>query len=104
MSADSGATWTEKTFSGSGAGSVTDIHFVTDSEVVLSHITAAPLGRILRSYDGGYSWVVMPEGVASLDLQEGLKSVVGCKYDPNLVLAAGVATGGTDGIILRGVD
>jgi len=104
LSVDAGTSWTAKTFSGSGAGSVNDIVFANNSIAYIAHDTGASLGRVLRSYDGGYSWVVMPEGTSSLATQAGLAAVAACKYDPNFVVAAGTATGGTDGIILRGVD
>jgi hypothetical protein len=46
----------------------------------------------------------MPEGTATLATQAGIAAVAACKYDQNFVIAGGTATGGTDGIILRGVD
>lgn len=103
-STDAGTTWTSKGFTGSGSGSVNDIAFATESVAYLAHDTAATVGRLLRSYDGGYSWVVLPEDSSTLQDNDGMASVAVCKFDPNLVNAAGTAAGGTDGVILRGVD
>jgi len=103
LSTDQGATWTEKTFTGSGAGSVTDIAFATESIMYVAHINATPIGRILRSYDAGYSFVVMPEGTSSMPTADGFNAVAACKYDPNLAVIGGDSDG-SDGVIIRGVD
>lgn len=100
---DQGASWTEKTFSGSGAGVVHDLGFSTDSILYVAHATAAPLGRILRSYDGGYSLNVMPEGVGSLPVSDAFNAIALCGNDANFIIAVGDADG-SDGIIIRGVD
>lgn len=101
---DQGASWTEKTFSGSGAGAVHDISFPTASVMYVSHANATPLGRLLRSYDGGYSLNVLPEGVGSLPANDRFTALTACGEDANLVIAAGLADDGSDGIIVRGVD
>jgi hypothetical protein len=100
---DQGATWTEKTFTGSGSGVVTDIAFATDSVMYLVHNTTVTAGRVLRSYDAGYSFVVMPEGTASMVVADGFNAVAACKYDANLAVVGGDSDG-TDGVIVRGVD
>jgi photosystem II stability/assembly factor-like uncharacterized protein len=56
-----GQTWTEKTFTGNGAGTVESIVFSTATEGWMAHTTATPRGRIFRSFDGGQSWVLTPE-------------------------------------------
>lgn len=98
---DGGTTWTTKGFSGSGSGSVHDIAFATDSVVYLAHETAGGAGRILRSYDGGYSWVVMPEGTGSIPSNQRVNALAACKYDPNIVIGVGLGAT-TDGYIVKG--
>jgi photosystem II stability/assembly factor-like uncharacterized protein len=101
---DSGATWTAKSFSGSGAGSVHDIAFATDSVAYLSHSTATPAGRILRSYDGGYTWNVLPEGSGTLPANDQVTALAACENDPNIIVGAGLGDDGTDGYIVLGQD
>jgi hypothetical protein len=101
---DQGASWTEATFTGSGSGVVHDLAFSTDSVLSVSHATTAPVGRLLRSYDAGNSFRVLPESAGSLDDNDRLTAIAVCKNDVNLLLAAGLGPGGSDGIILRGAD
>lgn len=101
---DRGESWSEKTFTGSGAGAVHDIVFASDSVMYVSHATAAPAGRILRSYNGGYSFTVMPEGVGSIPANDRLTALTACPYNVNLVIGAGLGDNGTDGIIMRGAS
>lgn len=98
---DKGVNWTEKSFPGNGAGTVTDIKFVTNSVGYLTHTNATPSGRLLRTINGGYSWYVLPEGSSALPANAGLNAI-SVNMDPNVVFVGGVATGGTDGIILKG--
>jgi photosystem II stability/assembly factor-like uncharacterized protein len=104
---DKGTTWTEKTFSGSGAGEVYDIVFATDSIAYLSHATATPAGRILRSYDGGYSWNILPEGSQTIPSNDYLNRIAVCDAAPeqvaaNFFLAGGLADDASDGIMMVG--
>ena len=96
---DSGTTWTQKAFPGSGSGSVTDVEFVTQSVGYMSHTTTTPSGRILRTIDGGYSWYVLPEGAGSIPSNIRLNAVAIC-LDANIVFAAGATT--TAGIVVGG--
>lgn len=100
---DGGDTWTEKSFPGSGAGDVYDIQFATDSVGYLSHSTATPAGRILRSYDGGYSWQVAPEKSGTIPANEKMNALAVCESDPNFVVGVGLkTTGGGDGFVVLG--
>lgn len=101
---DRGLTWTEKSFVGSGSGVCQDIAFASDSVAYLSHTTSATRGRILRSYDGGYSWKALPEGTGSLPLSDRFTALAACKYDPNFVVGVGLGDDASDGIVIRGVD
>jgi len=100
--ADAGITWTQKSFYGSGAGAVRDIFFSTDSVGWLSHSTATPLGRILRSFDGGYSWKITPEVSGLISANDRVNAIGGCENDPNFVVGVGLADDAADGFIVVG--
>lgn len=100
---DQGVTWRQKTFPGSGAGTVQDICFSTDSVGYLSH-TKAGKGYVLRTYNGGYSWVQLPEASGIIAAADRYTALAACTYDPNIVLAVGLGDNGVDGIIVVGED
>lgn len=98
---DKGTTWTAKAFSGSGSGVVHDIVFATDSVAYLAHATTTPAGRVLRSYDGGYSWNILPEGTSVMPANDQVNRLATCA-DANKFIAGGLADDGADGIMLIG--
>jgi len=53
---DGGETWTIRSFLGSGTGAVKAIKFVDDYVGYVVHNTAAPVGYVLFTFDGGYTW------------------------------------------------
>lgn len=95
---DAGTSWSTVGFSGSGAGKVHDIYFSNDAVGYLSHATAAPAGRILRTIDGGNSWVVGPEQ-GSLPANDRMNSIKACAV--NTVFGGGLADNGTDGFGIK---
>lgn len=97
---NAGVTWTTKAFTGSGAGVVHDIVFVTKQVGYLSHATATPAGRILRTIDGGYSWYVLPEGTGSIPANDRINALATCG-DPNIIIGGGLADLSADGIIVK---
>jgi photosystem II stability/assembly factor-like uncharacterized protein len=99
---DGGVSWTKKSFPGSGAGVVRDIKFSNDTVGWMSHDTATPAGRILRTIDGGYSWYVTPEGNTSIPANDRITALAPCEHDINLIFGGGLADTGTDGIIVKG--
>lgn len=101
---DGGTTWVEKSFTGSGAGAIHDIAFATDSVMYVAHATAAPAGRILRSYNGGYSFNVLPEGAGSIPANDQVTALAACEDDVNLVIGVGLADDASDGFIVKGQD
>jgi photosystem II stability/assembly factor-like uncharacterized protein len=102
---DAGTTWTEKAFPGSGAGTVYDIAFPTRSVGFLAHATATPAGRILRSYDGGYSWLIVPEATGKiLPANDYVAAIATCPQDVNYIVGVGLADNGTDGFLVVGKD
>lgn len=98
--ADKGVTWTEIAFPGSGAGAVQDIAFATPSVGYMSHTTAVPKGRILRTIDGGHSWYVAPESGAAMIGNDRINALDTC--DPNVVWGGGLADNATDGFAVKG--
>jgi hypothetical protein len=101
---DKGANWVLKGFPGSGTGVIYDISFASTAVGYLSHATAASLGRILRTYDGGYSWNVMPEGTGAMPDNDRFTALSACIADVNFVVGVGLGANGADGIIVVGAD
>ena len=99
-----GVSWTEKTFTGSGSGEVTALGVSNRGTLWLAHQTTATRARLLRSYNGGYSWKVLPEGVGSIPAIDKINSIAACDYDPNAMFAAGIADDGTAGAILMSTN
>ncbi len=85
---DAGLTWTQKTFSGSGAGAVQAIRFENEMVGFMAHDTAAPVGRIFRTKDGGYSWEM-----EQLGSNDGVNALYVC--GPNRAFVAGPVDGTT---------
>jgi hypothetical protein len=100
---NAGQTWATKTFSGSGAGKVYDIHFATNSVGYLSHATAAPHGRIFRTTNGGYSWKLTPERTGTMPVNDYVGALATCIHDPNFVIGVGLADDGADGFVVVGL-
>jgi hypothetical protein len=99
---DGGASFSESAFPGSGSGSVQDIAQATASVLYLSHTTAGGVGRILRSTNGGFSWVVAPEGSGLLPKTARVNSLAACQHEGDFVVGVGLAEVGTDGYIVVG--
>ena len=97
-----GDTWTEKAFSGSGAGSVHDIVFASPTVGYMAHSTAAIAGRVFRTVNGGYSWYLLPESVGSLPANDQINALAACPDDVNVFYGGGLADNATDGIMVKG--
>ena len=95
-----GSTWTEKTFPGSGSGSVEDISFATKTVGYMSH-TLAGAGRIFRTIDGGNSWYLLPEGTGTIPTNAVIHALDACGEDVNILYAGGLTVVAGDGIILK---
>jgi photosystem II stability/assembly factor-like uncharacterized protein len=98
---DSGSSWTIKGFPGSGTGVVRDIAFSSDAVGYMSHDTVAPLGRILRTIDGGFSWYVLPESATTMPSSDRINSLAACNDDKNLVFGGGLADNAVDGFLVK---
>jgi photosystem II stability/assembly factor-like uncharacterized protein len=99
---DGGTTWTEKLFPGSGSGQVRDIVKANDTVLYMAHDTTAPLGRVLRSSNGGYDWVVAPEGVGTLPASDRINALAACGDDPDMVVGVGLGDNASDGFLILG--
>lgn len=99
---DGGDTWHTKGFSGSGTGSVLDIVFTTRCVGFLSHRTAGNVSRIFKTIDGGGTWQILPEraGTVSVPAHHTTSRILTC--DQNTFYAAGFATGGLTGKLIKG--
>lgn len=86
MSDDGGDTWDTRY---SGGGSIPDIQFVNDLEGWMIHNTAAPVGTLLRTVNGGFNW----ETVTGGGTNAGLNSLYACGFDSAWV--GGEVQGGT---------
>jgi len=98
---DGGTTWVTKVIPGS-LTSVWDITMPTASVVYVSGAAAGPAGKILRSYDSGHSFVVLPEDQGSLPSNDQITALASCPWDPNVVIGVGIADDGSDGVWMRG--
>ena len=85
--ANGDASWTEFTFSGSGAGSVNDIAFFNDLLGYVVHDTAAPLGSVHYTIDGGFTW----QSIAT-PTNAGLNKILICDQW-NFILAGNIYGG-----------
>lgn len=99
---NAGVTWTSKTFTGSGTGSVKDIVFSTPSVGRMAHQTAATKGRIFTTFDGGNSWKLAPEKSGTLPANDKINALAYCTKDANLIVGAGLADDAADGFIVVG--
>jgi len=95
-----GTTWTAKGFNQSGTGVIHDIVAAGDSVLYMSHALATPSGRILRSSNGGYDWVVMPEGSGTLTANDRINALVASALNPDFVVGVGLADNGSDGFVI----
>ena len=99
---DGGTTFTTKAFPGSGSGVIRDIAASNETVLYMAHDTTAPLGRILRSTNGGYDWVVTPEGVGTLPASDRINALATCGENPDVVVGVGLGDNASDGFLILG--
>ena len=100
---DGGVNWLEKTFPGSGAGSVRDIKFSSRNVGYMAHDVATPAGRILRTIDGGFDWFVESNVNGAFPANDHITALAVSEEEVNVVYGGGLADDGTDGIMIKGV-
>jgi photosystem II stability/assembly factor-like uncharacterized protein len=60
-SSNNGVTWTRRQgFTGDGIGAITDMQWANSMVGWITHNTAAPIGYVRRTLNGGYSWEDLP--------------------------------------------
>lgn len=100
--ANGGVSWTEKTFSGSGTGSVQDIQFSTDTVGYMAKQTSDTKGRIYRTIDGGHTWYILSETTGiSIPDNDKVNSLAACGEDPNLVVGGGIGANAVDDFMVK---
>jgi len=89
---DGGRTWAQRRFLSDSVGAVNAIEFVSDLVGYVVHDSAAPVARILRTIDGGYSFDAI-----TIPANTGLADLVA--FGPNLATAGGALTGAVATVI-----
>lgn len=89
---DDGTTWTQRRFNGDGVGEVADVVFANDLVGYMLHNTAAPVGSVYVTINGGYTWSPI-----TTPTNAGLNAL--SVADLNTVFAVGETQGGTATII-----
>jgi photosystem II stability/assembly factor-like uncharacterized protein len=85
---DGGTTWAQRSFYGDGVGDVTGLRFVNEMCGFMTHNNASPVGRVLRTRDGGYTWEA-----EALPTNAGINDI--WPVDENLAFVAGNVQGTT---------
>lgn len=103
---DGGETWTQWSFPGAGAGQVRDIVFANDAVGFMLHDTAAPLGRVFSTWNGGKDWAYAAPRIQNLPTVNRFNRIAvpnaHISTAANRVALAGLGSGGTDGVIVIG--
>jgi photosystem II stability/assembly factor-like uncharacterized protein len=90
---DFAVTWTAETdFTGSGVGQIRDLHAINAHTIWMIRNTAAPLGSIQRTTNGGTDWTEWT-GAPDFPVNSGVNAVFG--IDHNRAMVVGEANGGT---------
>jgi len=98
---DGGVTWTQKTLPGTAPSDIDDIAFASDSVMYISGVVSSN-GRIYRSYNGGNSFLVLPEGAATMPAGDSFAAIAACKNDADFVVGVGTGDDAQDGILVLG--
>lgn len=100
---DKGVTWTMMTNIPITFGDVKDIAFHNSSIGYISGDIDGPVGAIVRTYDGGYSWVALPEGAGNIPAADEYTAIAACEYNENYMIAVGLADDAADGIYITAI-
>lgn len=100
---DQGQNWTQKALPGIATTALYDVQFATNSVGYVAGVSNS-VGAVYRTYDGGYSWVKLPEQVGSLPgSSTQVSAIATCINDPNYLIVA-AQDGASDGVLLVGKD
>jgi len=107
ITTDRGNSWSVVATPNSGSGSVTDIQIATD-EIIWIAQNINSVAYLITTLDGGNSWTINTSGTVRIlnwpTFQSINRLAVPYMADPfvaaNYLLIGGLATGGTDGILL----
>jgi hypothetical protein len=100
---DQGVTWAAITMPVT-LSQINDTSFSSDSVGYISAENSTPRGIMLRTYDGGHSWLALPEGSGNLPLSDSFDAHSSCVDDVNFVVAGGLADDAADGVLILGLD
>lgn len=107
FSLDQGVSWTAVGYpcpDGSGFCKINDLHFANETVVyMVGEAQTSAEALMWRSYDGGHSWNLMPDGPGLLPTADELLAVYACEFDPNFVVGVGDLDG-ADGTIMVAAD
>lgn len=96
-----GATWTLGNAVPGGATALYDITFPTRAiGYVSGHLNNA--GRIWRTFDGGNSWVRLPESSGVMPTARAINALASCEFDANFIVGVGEDEVLDDGIVVVG--
>lgn len=102
-----GESWTQYEFAGDGAGQVDDIVWVNDDVGFFAHQTAAPLGRLFATWNGGADWTSTSPRIVNLPTVDYVGRIAypegSSGIAANNIALAGLAGDGLDGFIVLGV-
>lgn len=99
---NAGVSWTQKSLPGTTPAEINKIRFANKTIGYCSAKLATPRGRVYRTFDGGYSWTVIPEKIGTMPLSDKFGALTCAVGDPNFFVTAGLADNGTDGILVIG--
>ena len=103
---DSGVSWTLCTMPGLTPTALYEIQFPTDSVGYVSGtvtINGVVTGRIWKSTNGGYSWVIQPAVSGKMPYGLKFKPIATSEVNADFIVIGGLAVG-TDGIVVVGED
>lgn len=99
---NAGTTWIEYT----PDSDITDVNCIRFKDEIVGYMATVVSGgvRIYRTADNGYSWHYDEPYVLDVPTADKYNFVVPCPTDYNTVLAGGLASGATDGIVIVGAS
>lgn len=97
-----GVAWTRLTLP-IAVTSVNDIAFSTASVGYAACTRPGPQGIIMRTFDAGYSWKVVPETTGNLPANDAIAAIAACSYSANHAIGVGTGDNALDGIIIAGM-